>query len=255
MKLAIMQPYFFSYLGYYQVISAVDKYILYDNLAYIKGGWVNRNRVLVVNGEPVFIIVPVKHRSSFRKISEVELADQKPWRRKMLNSIFLNYKRSQFFQEVYPLVERVIRSEVRLLSELNARSVIEASRYLDIQTEIITDISSYLDLEEKLANDELALAARFPSVTLQNPEKKVIRVIEICHAEGADTFINTIAGGELYDKEEFARHNIQLFFHQTDAYSYQQTTETFHPHLSIIDVLMNCGKERTKELLKQYVLI
>jgi hypothetical protein len=254
MKLAIMQPYFFPYLGYYQAISAVDKYLLYDNLAYIKGGWVNRNRLLVVNSEPVFIIVPVKDRSSFRKISEVELADQKPWRRKLLNSIFLNYKKASFFEEVYPLVEGVIRSEVKLLTELNARSVIEVSRYLDIQTEIATDISKYFELEEKLATDELALAERFPSLALRNPEKRVIRVIEICRAEGADTFVNAIGGRELYDKEEFARHNIQLFFLQTDEYCYQQTTETFHAHLSIIDVLMNCGKERTKELLKQYRL-
>jgi hypothetical protein len=255
MKLAIMQPYFFPYIGYYQAISAVDKYILYDNLAYIKRGWVNKNRLLVVNREPVYIIVPVKDKSCLRKINEIELVDNKNWRKKILNTIFMNYKKTSYFDEIYSIVEHVINSEVRLLTELNIKSIIDISRYLDIKTEITTDTSKYFHLEEKLEDDRLDIAARFPSVKLLNPEKKVIRVIEICRTEGADVFINAIGGQELYDKEEFTLNDIKLFFVQTKGYSYKQSTEIFYPHLSIIDVLMNCGKAGTKELLNKYDLI
>jgi len=255
MKLAIMQPYFFPYLGYYQAVAAVDKYVLYDNLSYIKGGWLNRNRLLAVHGEPFYLIVPVKDKSSFRKINEVELVDNQPWRRKLLKDIFFNYKRAPFFEEVYPVIERVINSDVKLLTQLNASSIIDISKYLDIQTEITTDTRKYIGLEEKLVSDESNFAERFSSLKLRKPEKKARRVVEICHTEGAEILINAIGGQALYDKAEFARNNIQLFFVQTGEYSYQQSTEQFHADLSIIDVLMNCGKERTKELLKQYTLI
>jgi hypothetical protein len=255
MKLAIMQPYFFPYLGYYQTISAVDKYMLYDNLAYIKEGWVNKNRLLVVNGEPVYFLVHVKNKSSFKKIREIELVDNRHWREKMLKSIFMNYKRRPFFNEVYPLVEGVINEEVRLLTDLNAKSIFDVAKFLEIKTEITTDTSKYADLEEKLANDVMELSARFPTIRLRNPQVKVIRVLEICRAEGAETFINAWGGQALYDKEEFAQNNIELFFIRTDAYSYPQSTKVFHPHLSIVDVLMNCGKEGTQELLGQYTLV
>lgn len=255
MKLAIMQPYFFPYIGYYQAISAVDKYMLYDNLAYIKRGWVNKNRLLVVNREPVYIIVPVKDKSCLRNINETELADNKNWRKKILNTIFMNYKKTTYFEEIYSIVEHVINTEVRLLTELNANSIIDISRYLDIKTEITTETSKYFDLEEKLENDHSDILKFFPSVKLINPEKKVIRVIEICRKEGADVFINAIGGQELYNKEEFARNDIKLFFIQTKKYSYQQSTKIFYPHLSIIDVLMHCGKEKTKNLLTKYQLV
>ncbi|MBI5965708.1 MAG: WbqC family protein [Chloroflexi bacterium] len=255
MKLAIMQPYFFPYLGYYQAIHAVDKYILYDNLTYIKEGWMNRNRYLVVNGDPAYFIVEVKKKSSFSKIRDIQLADNPWWRKKILKSIFYSYKPSPFFDEIYPLVERVLNAEVSFLTELNSKSIIEVCNYLDIKTEINTDTSRYLQLEEKLSNDGLEISARFPSIKLDDPEKKVIRVIEICRKEGAEIFINAIGGRDLYNKEEFESSGIKLLFIQTNPYSYKQPSKIFYPHLSIIDVLMNCGKDTTKKLLNEYTLL
>ena len=153
MKLAIMQPYFFPYIGYYQAITAVDKYMLYDELAYIKRGWVNKNRVLIVNQKPVYIIVPVKDKSCLKQISEIEIDDDKNWRNKILNTIFMNYKKAQYFEEIYPIVENIINAKVNLLTELNAKSIIDIARYLDIKTEITTDTSKYIYLEEQLKNE------------------------------------------------------------------------------------------------------
>jgi hypothetical protein len=254
MKLAIMQPYFFPYIGYYQGISAVDKYMLYDNLAYIKYGWVNRNRVLVIHGHPVNVTVPVQKKSSYSRISEIELVDSDTWRKKILRTLVMNYRSSPFFDDVYPVIEAVICSEVKRLTELNARSIIDLCKYLGIDTEITTDTSKYFELEEKLADDSESITERFPQLDLRTPEKKVIRVIEICRAEGANVFINAIGGQGLYGKDEFARHGIELFFLRTEEHSYPQASEVFHPNLSIIDVLMNCGKDGTKELLDKYSL-
>lgn len=255
MKLAIMQPYFFPYIGYYQAISAVDKYILYDNLAYIKEGWMNRNRFLVVNGKPTYFAVEIKEKSSYKKISDIELVDDKRWRNKILKSIFYNYKSSPYFDEIYPIIERIVNAEIRFLTELNSKSIIEICNYLNLKTKIMTDVSEYFQLENQLSNGEIDISERFPSIKLHRSEKKVIRAIEICQLEGAEIFINAIGGQDLYDKVEFELNGIKLFFIQTNPYSYQQSTEKFYPHLSIIDVLMNCGKDGTKKLLHDYTLI
>jgi hypothetical protein len=255
MKLAVMQPYFFPYLGYYQAISAVDKYILYDDLNYIKEGFVNKNRYLVVNGKPSFFVVPVKQKSSYKKIREIEIIDGQKWKRVILNSIFMNYKLSPYFNDVIPVIENVLNTETNFLTTLNARSIMEVSRYLDIRTQIKTDIGEYHDLEEKLESTDEEVGRLFPHIKLDYPEKKVIRVFEICKRENAEVFVNAIGGQSLYNKVDFARHNIALYFVKTDDFSYPQRSPVFYPNLSIIDVMMNCGKEKTKELLYKYTLI
>jgi hypothetical protein len=255
MKLAIMQPYFFPYIGYYQAISAVDKYILYDQLNYIKDKYMNRNRILVVNGKPTYFNVCIKEKSSFTKIADVEISYEKKWRKNILLSLYMNYKRSTYFNEVYPVVENVINTDTNLLTTLNARSVIDICKYLDINTEIITDVHGYLELELKLSGTDEEVARYFPYAAFDNLERKVVRVIEICKREEADVFVNAIGGQALYSKDEFAHQNISLFFIKTDDITYSQRSTVFFPNLSIIDVLMNCGKDKTNELIQQYKLV
>lgn len=254
MRLGMMQPYFFPYLGYYQGILAVDKYILYDNLNYIKEGWMNKNRYLVVDQKPTYFIVRVKEKSSYKKINEIELVEGEYWRKKILKSIFYNYKNSPFFDEVYPIVEGVVKAPVRYLTNLNAKSIIAVCKYLDIETEIVTDTKKYCHLENRLKHGDKNVSSRFPSIQLEKSEEKVIRIIEVCHREGADTFINTVAGQDLYEKKEFEKNGIDLFFLKTKDFRYPQLADQFYPNLSIIDVLMNCGKEGTKELLREHIL-
>lgn len=250
-----MQPYFFPYIGYYQAVSAVDKYLLYDDLAYIKRGWINRNRYRLVNGVPVYFIVPVKGKSSFTKIKAIEIDDQSPWRKKMLRGIYYNYKRAPFFEDVYPLIERIIDSDVRLLTDLNASSIVEVSRYLGIPTEISTDAGRYADLECRLDVPDERLMDNFSEFQVTVPERKVLRALAICRAEGAHTFINAIGGQELYRKEEFSRNKIDLQFLKRGDIRYQQFSSKFRQDLSIIDVLMHCGRDGTRALLSEYVLV
>ena len=255
MKLAIMQPYFLPYLGYFQLIHSVDEIILYDNLNYIKKGWVNRNRILVYNSLPIYITIPLIMASANNKISEIIIDNDKPWRKKILTDLFFNYKRAEHFDEIYPLIEDIINYETISLSEFNTNSIKKIVSFLDINTKIITDISKYYPLDNNLNNNNLSDddLKMFLPIT---EEKKVLRVLYICKKENAETFINPIGGTSLYNKDTFLKAGINVFFINTNDYQYkQQQKDNFTPHLSIIDVLMNCGKEQCKNLLNNYKLI
>jgi len=252
MKLGMNQPYFFPYLGFYQLVSAVDRFIVYDNLNYIQYGWINRNRFLVVGGEPTYFNAVTEDSSPNRKIRDIRLSAKSNWRRKLLNTFFLNYKKCPFFDETYAVIEPIIRSEVDSLSEMATRSIVEVCKHLQIETEIVEN-PLYEELESLLERDNLAEA--FPSIKLRQRERKVYRVIAVCHMLKADRFVNAIGGQALYDKDEFKANGIELNFLRSKDEPYLQTTESYHPGLSIIDVLMNCGREGTIERLQNYELI
>ncbi len=255
MNLAIMQPYFFPYIGYFQAINAVDKYILYSKLNYITEGWINRNRILKVNGEAFFIIVNVVDKSSYKKICEIKLDCNKKWRKKILHSIYFNYKISPFFEEIYALVEQIVNYDTEYLYKINEIGIVTICNFLEIDTEIVCDNEKYSDIEEKLLKVDLNDYSGFPFLEGRKPIKKVLRVIEICRREGANIFINAIGGQALYNKSEFASYNIELKFISTENFSYPQNSSYFVPNLSIIDLLMNCGRDKTKLLLDKYDLI
>lgn len=255
MKLAIMQPYFFPYLGYFQAIAAVDKYILYENLNYITEGWMSRNRILVKNQNEIYIKANVQSKSSNKKISEIELVQNDFWKKKLIKSIDLNYRGSEFFDEIFPIVCKLILTEQKFLYEYNAQIIKEICLYLNISTQIVSNNVNYEMMERELNKIDCKDYSTFNYLSKTKPIKKVARVIEMCRIENADVFINAIGGKELYDKNEFKEYGIELFFIETKSYYYKQFSESFFPHLSIIDVLMHNGKEGTKKLLTNYNLV
>ena len=255
MKLGIMQPFFFPYIGYFQAINAVDKYILYDRLNFIKDRWMNRNRILVVNGQPKFFTIPLANKSSYNKIYQIELEDTDYWREKLCRNIMLNYKKSPYFEEIYPIIKKIIFYKTNFLNELNNFCIVELCSYLEIKTIIETNTTQYEKIEEKLDQYENDLEQGYPQYDLTLMQKKVIRVFEICKQENAETFVNAIGGTALYDKKEFKKNGIDVTFVQTNSYTYKQRSDNFFPGLSIIDVLMNCGKEGTQKLLDKCTLI
>jgi hypothetical protein len=258
MKLGIMQPYFFPYIGYFQLIRAVDKYILYENLEYIKDGWMHKNRVLVKNHGPTNISLKILGKSSFKKIVEITLVNDDRWKRKLLRTIQQNYSNSVYYQEVYPLIEFLINMPEKNLHVYNSKIILAICNYLDIETYVQYQNTNYLDLEKKI-QDKFDLQRKDNNSQLniydENYEKKTVRVIEICKQESAKMFINAIGGKSLYSKNQFFQHGIDLFFLKTKNISYKQLSAEFFPNLSIIDVLMNCGKLGTKKLLKEYKLV
>lgn len=255
MKLAIMQPYFFPYVGYFQAIHAVDKYILYENLDYITEGWMHRNRILVKNQNPIYINAHIVGKSSNKKIKEIELVQNNSWKKKTLNSISLNYRGSNFYDETFALIEPLILNDPKYLFEFNANIIKKISIYLDLKTQIISSNKNLEQLEHDLNTIDKNDYSIFPELKKTMPIKKVARVLKICEIEKATVFINAIGGMELYTKDEFKKYNIDLFFIETKPYSYKQFSNNYFPHLSIIDVLMHNGKTGTMEILKNYNLI
>ncbi|HQQ62856.1 MAG TPA: WbqC family protein [Pseudomonadales bacterium] len=175
--------------------------------------------------------------------------------KKLIHTIALNYRGSIYFDEVFPLIEKLIKSDYGLLYEYNANIIKEISFFLDIETEIVSNNKNYFQLEtdlNQIANNNYTL---FPGLLKTTPLKKAARVLQICQMEKANTFINAIGGQGLYNKREFEEYNIKLYFIETRPYAYKQFSESFFSHLSIVDVLMHNGKEGTKNLLHNYNLI
>lgn len=239
MRLAISQSYFFPYIGYFQLIRAVDKFIIYDHVTYIKGGWIQRNRIADPNATDSFIIVPLKKRSPNKLICELPISYDSPWQRKIIKQLRQAYSKSPFFHELFPFFQNLLTRDFRSISELNHHTIKAVAQLLDIQT-IITYGQS---IEEEVKGK------RWPYAT------KTQRIFLACQQERADTYINAPGGQALYSKEEFKEQNIELFFIQPEKYIYTEGQKKPMPYLSIIDVLFNFGVEETKKLLTCYELI
>ena len=244
------------YLGYFQAIAAVDKYILYDQLTYIQSGWINKNRIRQRNMPVSNIVVPLIDKSSNTLIANTLIDNSKPWQKKILKALQLGYGKSAYYSEIMPLMEEILTREYNTISELNAYSIKRICEFLEIQTEIDSNVERYLDLEERLCDIENSDYSRFVHLHTM-PIKKVARVLEICKAEESNFFVNAIGGQELYDKTEFKQYGIDLYFIKMNSVQYSQNCKdgSFEPGLSIIDVLMHNGKEGTKQLLNEYTLI
>ena len=185
MKLAIMQPYFFPYIGYFQLMNAVDEFVIYDNIKYTKKGWINRNRILV-NGKDDYINLPLKKDSDYldvrdRSLAEIWLAE----RTKMLNRIKESYKKSPYFEYTYPVIEKCIFFEETNLFKFIFNSLNVIKDHLEIPGSFIV----------------------FSTIPIDHALKAEEKVIAICKAKKADVYINPIGGVELYDKDVFKRRN------------------------------------------------
>jgi hypothetical protein len=231
MKLAIMQPYFFPYLGYFQLINAVDKFVIYDDVNYINKGWINRNNILV-NGKAHMIQVPLIGASQNRLINEIEILDDEKWKIKLLRTIRQSYSQAPFFVPVFAMIEAVINSEKKKISELNAEGIIAVCKYLDINTEIVSS------------------SVRYDNKHLKGQD----RILDICVKEKATTYINPSGGKELYDRETFLHKGVDLQFLNPKIAIYSQFKSEFIPWLSIIDLMMHLDIKELENHLEQFQL-
>jgi len=231
MSIAIMQPYVFPYIGYFQLIHATDTFVFYDDVNYINKGWINRNRILLNNKDQLFTI-PCKEASQNKLIKDIEVLQDA----KAINKIFLTlqgaYKKAPYYNEVYPLIAQIITlSDNLTISQMAIKSVKDICSYLGMERKFI--ISS-----DKYTNQEL---------------KKADRLIDICHLEGIADYTNAAGGKEIYTKEYFIDSNVNLSFLVPERCEYTQFGGTFVPWLSIIDILMfNSKEEVNNKILPSY---
>jgi hypothetical protein len=247
MKIAVNQPYFFPYIGYYQLIKSVDKFILCDNVNFIKRGWVNRNRILVKNYGPAWITVPLREQSCHAKITDTKIDNRWNWKRKMFQTIEMNYRKAPMFEQFYPVIRHIIDIETDSISELDANTIIGISNYLNIDTIIETDYSKYTYIEEEIDACE--------SGDCPGDDKRVSRIVKICQHENADVYHNLIGGMSLYSKESFYSKNIKIKFLNNKPMEYRQSNGEFVPKLSIIDVLMLNSPAVVSTMLNLFELI
>jgi hypothetical protein len=233
MKVGIMQPYLFPYIGYFQLINAVDRFVVYDNIQFTKKGWFNRNRILI-NGKDQMFTVPIKKGSDYLDVRDRILANNYPeYIQKILRQIKNAYRKAPFFDAVFKLAKTCFSRPIENLFELNYFSLQSVIKYLEIDTELI--VSSDLKINHSL--------------------KGQARVIAICDMLGAQTYINAIKGMELYSHDTFKKNGIKLNFIKANATEYSQFENNFIPWLSIIDVMMFNSKAKIKFMLQDFSFI
>jgi hypothetical protein len=232
MKIAIMQPYFLPYIGYWQLIHSVDRFIIYDDVNYIKGGWINRNRILI-NGNPTFITLPLNKTSSYKRICDITIQPRSIWCDKLLKMIELTYRKSPFFFEIFPIIEKVISYKAESLSDYLTFQIKTLALFMGIKTELV--LASRLYENSCLSGQD--------------------RIIDLCKIEGANMYVNPQGGQILYNSDIFNRSGIDLKFIVMHSLPYKQPGEVFFPSLSIIDVLMANGPIEIKYYLSAFDLV
>ena len=229
---AIMQPYFLPYIGYFQLMAAADTFVVFDDVNSINRGWINRNRLLL-NGSAYTFTVPLRHASQNRLICDIELDDEQNWRAKLLNTIRQAYGKAPYYAQVSILLENLINYPATKLDAFLLNSLCEIARYLSIEVEIINSSRIY------------------NNATLKGQE----RILDICRQEAADIYINPIGGVNLYDRDSFLSKDISLKFVNSHPIDYPQGKNEFIPWLSIMDVLMFNDKAAIGRFINKIDLI
>ncbi len=230
-RVSVMQPYIFPYLGYIQLIASSGSFVCYDDVNFIKQGWINRNRILV-NGHPHTFTIPCKGISSNVFIHQVEVDYGKKEFSTFLKTLELSYRKSPFFKDVFPLIESLWQKRLDSIAELAKESLELCCKYLEIPTRF------YVSSQD------------FPGLTELYRADRLIHIVDVLEGKA---YLNLSGGRELYDKTYFGERGIDLWFHELlDIPTYsQQQTSTFFPHLSILDLMMNLSKQEVQVLLSR----
>jgi hypothetical protein len=231
-SLGIMQPYFLPYIGYFQLIHSVDTFVLYDDVNFIKKGWINRNNILV-NGAANLFSIPLVEASQNKKINEILIDPSPVWKNKLLKNIEQNYKKAPEFNNFYPILHKIIDYKEPNLALYIYNSITELVEYMGIDTKILLSSSTFTNQHLK-AQD---------------------RIIDCCKTLQTEEYVNAIGGQELYRKEDFDLQKIKLKFIKTNNITYKQYKAAFVPYLSIIDLLFFCTKETTQQILNAYEFV
>ena len=235
MKIGIMQPYFFPYIGYWQLIHAVDLFVVYDDGKMITNGWIHRNRILDFDGRtPRSIGVPLKRKSVSHTIAEMERADDPRQTNQMVKMIETRYRRTPHYDEAMTLLRPLLENPERTMVRYLTHSLQTICEHLGITTRFI-------------------LSSTIVKTGLEHVEDKAER---ICKTLGVMDYVNPIGGTAFYSKEAWAKRGLSLsFLQRRDTIRYRQFCNGFVPDLSIIDMLMFCSKEEIRQLLDEYDLL
>jgi len=231
MIVTIMQPYFFPYIGYFQLLAGSNIFVLYDDVQYIKGGWINRNRMLF-DGKAKWLSFPVSKGSTFARINERKYVADPQVRHGLLRQLEATYHAAPHFNYMYALVEQLFDYDCLNVAKFNGNLVRRLALLLQLDCRIVT--ASDLAFDKNLTGQQ--------------------RVIAICQELGASSYVNPIGGAALYDEKSFKEAGIRLRFLQPSIVAYPQFSEKFIPALSILDVLMFNSPDEARALVSRYTI-
>ncbi len=227
-----MQPYIFPYIGYFQLINASDKFVIYDDVNFINKGWINRNKILV-NGKANLFTIPLIKSSQNKLINEIEISESENWKSKFLKTVESSYSKAPYFNDSFAIISKIFQNNDPNISKFIFKSLNLICNYLEIETSIIESSSVYNNSGLKNQN----------------------RILDICLKENAYIYINSIGGLELYSIKSFEEKGLKINFIKPKAIQYKQFNDNFITPLSIIDVLMFNPKYKVKEFLNEYDLL
>lgn len=232
MPVAVMQPYLFPHIGYFQLCKASDKFVFYDDVNFIKGGWINRNRILS-NGEIQRFTLPLQNSSANRLICEIDTQDRRVFNRKFLYQLEMSYRKAPYFEPVHSMIAGVLSGPSNTIAELAIDSVRSVWKYLGLNNQWYISSKDFAHTQG---------------------QHRLERLVSICNELQDSVYINPEGGRELYSQEEFASKGIELHFLQAGLDSYPQFQHDFIPGLSIIDCLMFNSPAELISLLDTYTL-
>ena len=232
-KVAIMQPYFFPYLGYWQLLAAVDTFVILDDVNYINRGWINRNRI-AINGEPSWLTVPLQGASQNKHICDIDIAPDDGWKKRLHRSLATAYAKAPHAADTLALFEQWLAQAEGDLSAALHRSITQVAETLAIKTTIIPSSRIY------------------PKGDLKGAD----RILDICNREGASVYVNPPGGKELYDAAMFRDAGIELLFLQPDLHQDELRSGTNDGSvLSILDSMMHNSAEDLAGAVKRFELL
>lgn len=239
MKIGIMQPYFMPYIGYWQRIHAVDVHVIFDDVNYIKSGWMHRNRI-IINGCTHYLHLSVRKASQNKKINETFIIAEKALQERMLKTLECSYRKAPFFADAMEVLTDIIMQKEENLAKYLSFQIQKICWYFGIKTKIL--ISSDIDKNNSLKGQE--------------------KIMDICKQVGKSayaggiTYVNASSGEHLYNKNDFRNQNLNLEFikNKSSVYYTQMRCESFIPSLSVIDIMMNCSLDSIQKLLNDYVI-
>ena len=231
MKLGAMQPYFFPYIGYFQLMNLTDQWIIFDDIQFVNKGWINRNRILHPNPKKKwqYFTIPLSGKNRFDKISKIQVDNKQNWRDSIYGKLSHYKRRAPYYKNTMEFVRFSLNIEEDNLSKIVAHTITSVASLLSIKT----TINQFSDLN--LSNLKIENAGQW--------------ALEISKHVGATEYLNPINGRHLFNSCEFQNENINLKFLKRMV-QYSQRSEFFIPQLSIIDIMMWDSIESIKEMLK-----
>ncbi|MBR4983274.1 MAG: WbqC family protein [Lachnospiraceae bacterium] len=234
MKLAIMQPYLFPYIGYFSLINYTDHFVFFDTPQYIKKGWINRNRILGSGGKDIYFIVPVEKVPRETAIKDVPIFNGIDWKEKWKGQLSIYKKRAPYYKDVVNLIDDVFAVECKYVSELAIASIVSSCQYLGIDFKY--DVYSQMNL---------------PTIEVNAPDEWALQITK---KMGYDVYVNPPGGKSFFDPKKYQDSNIELQFLAPDIKAYNQRNNGFIPGLSIIDIMMFCSPKEISDMMDSFIL-